>query len=90
MKIPNQFQLAGSVWQVKQLDKLAGDVLGLTHRDELRIELKKSLLPAVKAATFLHELLHAIKYTQGIADNHDEVEIDALAQYLHQALTSMK
>lgn len=89
MKIPHQFQLAGATWQVVQLDKLAGDVLGLTHRDELKIELKKSLLPTVKETTFFHELLHAIKYTQGL-DNHDEVEIDAFAQLLHQAMISAK
>jgi hypothetical protein len=90
LKIPTQFQLAGNIWQVVQLEELEGGALGLTRRDKLSIELKKKQPVTAKEATLIHEMLHAIKYTQGVTDNHDEVEIEALAQYLHQALTSMK
>jgi len=90
MRIPKQFNLAGATWTVVQVDKIGdSDHLGLTHRDKLLIELKKSLPKTVKETTYLHELGHAIKYTQGL-DDHNEVEIDSWAQLLHQALTTAK
>jgi hypothetical protein len=39
----------------------------------------------VKAATFCHELQHAIRYTLGL-DEHNEAEVDAQGNLLHQFL----
>ena len=87
MKIPKSFQLAGAKWTVEKRPKL-GD-LGLTHRDDFLIQLGSEQSKISKEITFCHELVHAIKYTMGI-DNHNEQEVDAFAQLLHQVWTSMK
>lgn len=90
MKIPHQFNLAGATWTVSQVDKIGDtDYLGLTTRDKLLIEIKKGLPQTVKEITYLHEVGHAIKYTQGL-DSHDEVEIDSWAQLMHQVLITSK
>jgi hypothetical protein len=81
VRIPKTFKLAGSTWVVEQLTDYEN--LGTTHRDECKIVLRENLQQQVKEHTFLHELCHAIKYMMGQED-HDEVEIDAFAAFLHQ------
>lgn len=88
MKVPKQFQLAGAIWTVVEVANLTDS--GLTHADDFRIELKKGMKKQLKEITFLHELVHAIKFTMGETSPHDEKEVDSFAQLLHQALTSMK
>ena len=39
----------------------------------------------MKAATFCHELQHAIRYTLG-QDEHSETEVDSQGNLLHQFL----
>lgn len=93
MKIPKSFELAGAKWSVVQLpavvDKESGVCLGLTHRDKLLIEIQEDLPQTIKETTFLHELCHSIKFTMGQQD-HDEVEVDAFAQLLHQYLKTAR
>lgn len=56
---------------VKQIHK--GDTVGLCHyppssrvKYQGRIQITKGLDPAEKANTILHEILHAVCYTQGL------------------------
>lgn len=86
--IPQTFKLAGMTWTVVQVPGLTN--LGVTERDELRIELREELKPNLKAQTFLHELLHAIWFTMGDDEGGDEKTVEAFAQLLYQALSSMK
>jgi hypothetical protein len=81
VKIPKTFKLAGSTWIVEMVPDLPD--LGMTHRDECKIQLRADLMTQVKEHTFIHELCHAIKFMMGQED-HDEVEIDAFAAFLHQ------
>jgi hypothetical protein len=81
LKIPKSFQLAGSTWVVEQV--IDFENLGQTFRDECRIVLRENLPPQVKEHTFFHELCHSIKFMMGQED-HDEVEVDGFAAYLHQ------
>lgn len=87
MKVPKTFKLAGSTWVVEQLEDFEN--LGQTFRDECKIILRANLSVQVKEHTFLHELCHAIKFMMGQED-HDEIEVDAFAAFLHQFMKTAK
>lgn len=89
MKIPKSFKLAGVTWKVVQQKDSYN--LGLCERDKALITLRKNVGPiTTKEIALLHELVHAIKYTQGDFGPHDEKEVDALAHFLHQFMTTQK
>jgi hypothetical protein len=83
MKIPKSFTLAGIRWTVEESDAI--EEMGHCSAESAVIRLRKGLSAQVKAATFCHELGHAIRYTLG-KDEHDEVEVDAHGNLLHQFL----
>ena len=83
MKIPRNFTLAGIRWSVEESDAIAE--MGHCNAETATIRLRKGLSEQVKAATFCHELQHAIRYTLGM-DEHNEVEVDAQGNLLHQFL----
>ncbi|CAB4130974.1 hypothetical protein UFOVP128_47 [uncultured Caudovirales phage] len=87
MKIPTQFQLAGSTWTVTQIQDY--NLLGSCNRDTRQILLKKNVMQEVKEQTFYHELVHAIYYMLG-RDEHDEKEVDVIATFLHHFLQTAK
>lgn len=88
MKIPNTFQLAGVMWQVKMVPGF--HLLGQCDRDNATITLRKELPQHAKEVAFLHELVHSIKFTMGDGGPHDEKEVDGFAYLLHQAMSTMK
>jgi hypothetical protein len=61
------------------------DEMGHCSSETATIRLRKSLPAQIKGATFCHELQHAILYTRGL-DEHDEKEVDAQGNLLHQFL----
>lgn len=83
MKIPKSFQLAGLKWTVEETNNISE--MGHCNYNECTIRLKKDLNPQMKAATFCHELQHAIRFATGVFE-HNEVEIDAQGNMLHQFL----
>ena len=83
MKIPRSFMFAGIRWTVEETDAIAE--MGHCSSEASVIRLRKGLSDQVKAATFCHELQHAIRYTLG-KDEHDEVEVDSQGNLLHQFL----
>jgi uncharacterized protein YjaZ len=83
MKIPKKFTLAGLKWTVEETNNISE--MGHCAYNECVIRLKKDLSPQMKAATFCHELQHAIRFATGKFD-HDEVEVDAQGNMLHQFL----
>jgi hypothetical protein len=83
MKIPKSFTLAGIRWAVEESDAIGE--MGHCNAETATIRLRTGLSPQVKAATFCHELQHAIRYTLG-KDEHDEIEVDAQGNLLHQFL----
>lgn len=83
MKIPKAFTLAGIRWSVEETDVISE--MGHCSAETATIRLRKDLSAQVKGATFCHELQHAIRYTLG-KDEHDEVEVDAQGNLLHQFL----
>lgn len=87
MKIPTQFQLAGSTWTVTQIHDY--NLLGSCNRDTRQIILKKNVLHEVKEQCFFHELVHAVHYMLG-KDEHDEKEVDVFATFLHHFLQTAK
>jgi len=87
MKIPTQFQLAGALWTVTQIQDY--NLLGSCSRDTRQIILKKNVMQELKEQTFFHELIHAIYYMLGRED-HDEKEVDLLATFLHHYLQTVK
>lgn len=72
MKIPKSFMLAGTRWSVEETSGL--NEMGHCDSENATIRLRKDLSPQVKAATFCHELQHAIRYTLGL-DEHNEQEV---------------
>jgi hypothetical protein len=87
MKIPKTFELAGAKWKVVQIEDFA--LLGQCLRDVRTIHLRKNTPTELKEQTFLHELIHAIKYTLG-EENHDEQAVDVFAALLHQYMITAK
>jgi hypothetical protein len=87
MKIPRAFTLAGIRWTVEETSVISE--MGHCSAETSTIRLRKDLSPQVKAATFCHELQHAIRYTLGM-DEHNEVEVDAQGNLLHQFLEQYK
>lgn len=83
MKIPKTFLLAGIRWTVEESDAISE--MGHCAAETAVIRIRRGLSEQVKAATFCHELQHAIRYTLG-KDDHDEVEVDAQGNLLHQFL----
>ena len=83
MKIPKTFTLAGIRWTVEESDAISE--MGHCNAETATIRLRSGLAAQVKAATFCHELQHAIRYTLG-KDEHDEVEVDSQGNLLHQFL----
>lgn len=88
MRIPKTFELGGMKWEVVQIENLAE--LGRCLRDVQTIQLKKNEKAATKEQTFCHELVHAIKYTLGEAEDHSEKEVDLMGTMLHQFLKTAK
>jgi hypothetical protein len=83
MKILKSFQLAGTRWTVEESAAISD--MGHCDSEAAVIRLRKDLTDQMKAATFCHELQHAIRYTLG-KDDHDETEVDSQGNMLHQFL----
>jgi hypothetical protein len=83
MKIPKTFTLAGIKWTVEETSHISD--MGHCDSESAVIRLRQDLSPQMKAATFCHELQHAIRFTLGRSD-HDEVEVDQQGNLLHQFL----
>lgn len=90
MKIPKQFNLAGHLWKVEYMDAHDSTDLGLTISDAQIIKLKKGLNKQTEGQTFIHELVHAIKFTMGFREEHNEQEVEAFSQLLYQYLICQK
>jgi hypothetical protein len=52
------------------------------------IIIKDNMTPQAAEATFFHELVHAIKFTMG-ETNHDEREVEAFGNLLHQTFVQL-
>lgn len=83
MKIPRSFTLGGTRWRVEESAAL--NEMGHCDPNTATIRLRKDLTKQVKAATFCHELQHAIRFTLGVYE-HNEVEVDAQGNMLFQFL----
>lgn len=81
--------LAGVEWTVEESDHISD--MGHCDGEAAVIRLRKDLSPQMKAATFCHELGHAIRFAAGIPqEQHDEREIDAQGNLLFQFLITSK
>lgn len=88
MLVPKSFKLAGVTWSVKYVEDLGN--LGETQRDKALIVIRKELPTQGREQVFLHELVHAIKFTTGDNGPHDEKEVDAFAYLLHQYMNTAR
>ncbi len=87
MKIPSRFELGGRTWHVERGVK-GKRWYGHCSSTKCLIRLStKNKTRREELHTFLHELLHAVKFTMG-HKRHNEVKIDAMASLLLQALTT--
>ncbi len=87
-KPPKAFTLAGVNWRVVEVGGL--DEMGRCGPVAATILLRKSLAPQIKMQTFCHELEHALRFSAGQFEGHDEKEVDALGNLLHQFLVTWK
>ena len=92
MFIPSTFELGGLTWTVKFVKKFPDKLVqGECDIVTTTIKVKSTLSQEMKEQTFCHELVHAIKFAMGIAEqDHNEVDVDAFAMYLHQFLKTAK
>ena len=93
LKIPHQFDLAGSTYTVKFSEGLSkGGAHGLTQYDSQEILLDSNLKPEdLKGITFYHELFHAMFNTLGKYElRNDESLVDSLGNLMWQFHKSAK
>ena len=83
-----KFKLAGIDWEVHEVEVMS--TLGMTYPDLGIIQIKKGLEPQFAEQTFLHELTHAILFTMGKRDDHNEEFIEGFSQLLHQYMRQIK
>lgn len=98
--IPEQFELGGRIWDVRvvpegTLKAEDGDgAWGICDPLHAEIKIEMGQPPVHALQTFLHELLHAVAFTQGKehhCDNSKEHEdLDGAAGLLAQFLRSCK
>jgi hypothetical protein len=82
--------MGGFTWRVQRRKRLKGRY-GDCNMATRTIQILDTLDQDLKEQTFLHELLHCVKFSMGIEQhNHNEVEIDAMAVFLHQYMKTMK
>jgi hypothetical protein len=87
VKVPRSFTLAGITWRVEETDAISD--MGHCDSETATIRIRRSLSRQLKEATFCHELQHAIRFTSGQTD-HDERDVDAHGNLLHQFLNTAK
>jgi len=80
------FYLAGCQWTVS-LNKDITE-MGTCNPLTYEIVLKDNMSQQATEATFFHELVHAIKFTMG-ETNHDEREVEAFGNLLHQTFVQL-
>jgi hypothetical protein len=83
VKIPKSFRLAGIVWRVVRCDVITD--MGTCCNETHVIRIRKDLDQQSAESTFCHELGHAIRFTAG-EDDHNEQQVDAHGNLLHQFL----
>lgn len=95
MRIPDAFTLAGNRWHVEY--KTKGEmtqeeevVYGLCHESTYELWIWKRLGHTRRLQTFLHEVGHALLYTMGYLDKHDEVMVEAVSQLVYQLLSTQE
>lgn len=96
MRIPDAFTLAGNRWRVRLVPKkkLRQDdgtyAMGECVPASKQILIDKKLNQPLRIQTFIHECVHAILFTMGHIDGHDEVAIEATAQMVYQLLITQE
>ena len=96
MKIPKTVRVLAHPYRVEFVDGIINPdrrgAIGQTCCLSLTIKLDKTQQPSTIAATFLHELLHAIDWTyfeDKLFSDDVEEKTDRLAEALHQVLSDM-
>ena len=88
MRIPRQFQLGGTTWEVVQSVPIP-NAMGACFTSDAQILIQKDLKKQSKEQTFCHEIVHAILFAMG-KTTHDEEFVDGFGTLLHQYLNSAK
>jgi hypothetical protein len=77
----SSFMLAGTVWEVYEVDHLTE--MGNCEPAQALLRIRRDMPVQAKESTFYHELVHAILFTMG-RNNHDEDFVDTFGNFLHQ------
>ena len=87
MRLPEKLKVGGKTYTVNVTDRLA---LGMDYAAEILYTAQEiNIRPAAPehmAASFLHEMVHAIFDHMG-HKSHDEIMVDGIAQALHMIIT---
>lgn len=81
------FSLAGCEWRVKNSPDISE--MGYCNPSQQLIMIQAGMSEQTYAATFYHELVHAILFTMGKLD-HNEEFVDAFGALLHQYVITCK
>lgn len=88
MKTPTSAKIGYLTFSITEWTNAESDAQGLNGRCDSNnghIHVRGGLCPQKKAATLLHEILHAIYYTQSISNDDDEERtVTAMANGLAQ------
>ena len=93
MNIPKKLKIGGMMWEVEQSNDTTneGNCFGSTHPLTQKFFLDPKIKQQKKEQTLIHEILHAIWWTNGMRsrkelNDHEEYIIDSLSQGLYQVL----
>jgi hypothetical protein len=86
LKIPKSFILGNVTWDVKYPYELPEDRIGECEHYTAEIRLADIKKRCILEQTYCHEVIHAILYSMGFSDNHDEEFVDSFSVFLHQYL----
>lgn len=77
----SSFMLAGTFWEVYEVDHLTE--MGNCEPAQALLRIRRDMPEQAKLSTFYHELVHAILFTMG-KNSHDEDFVDTFGNFLHQ------
>lgn len=97
MRIPRKLKIGGFIWRVIFSEEVSreGRCYGSTHFAKQKIYVDPQSTQQKQEQAFLHEILHAIWWQQGLCSvtevsKQEECVVDALSYGLHQVLTDNK
>lgn len=81
-RLPRSVKIGPNTYNIVVRDLSGEGAVGRCNRDRDRIEIDSQLGSSAKVVTFWHEIIHAMLFSGGICENHDEIIVESLANQI--------